>query len=122
MGFLTYFHVWFHYSVSNTTLQFWSWLLNLLWFVTVFYCLSLLVITLRTIGYAFCRMFRSSVWVCLMSSLSWGVWIFKKESMIQRDDMEWEVGGGFRVGNSCTPVADSCQCMAKPIQYCKVKK
>ena len=32
------------------------------------------------------------------------------------------VGEGFRVGNSCTPVADSCQCMAKPIQYCKVKK
>ena len=25
------------------------------------------------------------------------------------------------IGNSCTPVADSCQCMAKPIQYCKVK-
>ena len=33
-----------------------------------------------------------------------------------------EVGGGFRVGNSRTPVVDSCQCMAKPIQYCKVKK
>ena len=32
-----------------------------------------------------------------------------------------EVGGGFRNGNSCTPVADSCQCMAKPIQYCKRK-
>ena len=31
------------------------------------------------------------------------------------------VGRGFRVGNSCTPVVDSCQCMAKPIQYCKVK-
>ena len=31
------------------------------------------------------------------------------------------VGGGFRIGNSCTPVADSCQCMAKPIQHCKVK-
>ena len=31
------------------------------------------------------------------------------------------VGGGFRIGNSRTPVADSCQCMAKPIQYCKVK-
>ena len=42
--------------------------------------------------------------------------------MIQRDDMEWEVGGGFRIGNSGTPVADSCQCTAKPIQYCKVKK
>ena len=38
------------------------------------------------------------------------------------DDMWWEVGGGFRIGNSCTPVADSCQCMAKPIQYCKGKK
>ena len=31
-------------------------------------------------------------------------------------------GGGFRMGNTCTPVADSCQCMAKPIQYCKVEK
>ena len=28
--------------------------------------------------------------------------------------------GGFRMGNTCTPVADSCQCMAKPLQYCKV--
>ena len=34
---------------------------------------------------------------------------------------EWyrEGGGGFRMGNMCTPVADSCQCMAKPIQCCK---
>ena len=32
-----------------------------------------------------------------------------------------EVGEGFSIGNSCTPVADSCQCMAKPIQYRKVK-
>ena len=42
--------------------------------------------------------------------------------MTQRDDMGREVGGGFRIGNSCTPMADSCQCMAKPIQCCKVKK
>ena len=42
--------------------------------------------------------------------------------MIQRDDMGWKVGGGFRIGNSYTPVADSCQCMAKPIQYCKAKE
>ena len=42
--------------------------------------------------------------------------------MTQRDDMGRVVGVGFRVGNSCTPVVDSCQCMAKPIQYCKVKK
>ena len=31
-----------------------------------------------------------------------------------------EVGGGFRMGDTCTPMADSCQCMAKPLQYCKV--
>ena len=40
--------------------------------------------------------------------------------MIQRDGTGREVGGGFRKGNMCTPVADSCECMAKPIQYCKV--
>ena len=40
--------------------------------------------------------------------------------MIQRDGRgeRWE--GGFRMGNSGTHVADSCWCMAKPIQYCKV--
>ena len=33
-----------------------------------------------------------------------------------------EAGGkGFRMGNTCTLMADSSQCMAKPIQYCKVK-
>ena len=42
--------------------------------------------------------------------------------MTQRDDMGRVVGGGFMFGNSCTPVVDSCQCIAKPIQYCKVKK
>ena len=31
-------------------------------------------------------------------------------------------GGGFRMGNTCIPVADACWYMAKPIQYCKVKK
>ena len=29
-------------------------------------------------------------------------------------------GRGFRMGNMCTPVVDSCQYMAKLIQYCKV--
>ena len=42
--------------------------------------------------------------------------------MTQRDDIGRVVAVGFRVGNSCTPVVDSCQCMAKPIQYCKLKK
>ena len=30
-------------------------------------------------------------------------------------------GRGAQVGNMCTPVADSCWCMVKPIQCCKVK-
>ena len=29
------------------------------------------------------------------------------------DGMGREVEGGFRMGNICTPMADSCQCMAK---------
>ena len=45
--------------------------------------------------------------------------------LVHADDPErfyGEGGGrGFMSGNACTPVVDSCQCMAKPIQYCKVK-
>jgi len=33
--------------------------------------------------------------------------------MTLRDGMGREVGGGFRMRNTCTPMADSCQCMAK---------
>ena len=42
--------------------------------------------------------------------------------MTQRDGTGREEGGGFRMGNTCIPVADTCLYMAKPIQYCKVKK
>ena len=44
--------------------------------------------------------------------------------LVHWDDPEgWDVeGGGFRMGNSCTPTADSCQCMVKPIQYCTENK
>ena len=30
-------------------------------------------------------------------------------------------GMGFRMGNTYTPMVDSSQCMAKPIQYCRNK-
>ena len=40
--------------------------------------------------------------------------------MTQRNGMGREVGVEFSMGNTCTPEADSCQCMAKPLQYCKV--
>ena len=43
--------------------------------------------------------------------------------LVHWDDPEgWygEGGGrGFRMGNTCAPVADSTQCLAKPIQYHK---
>ena len=35
-----------------------------------------------------------------------------------RDGMGREVEGGLRMGNTCTPMADSCESMAKPLQYC----
>ena len=31
----------------------------------------------------------------------------------QRDQVEWEVGGGIGMGNTCKSMADSCQCMTK---------
>ena len=44
--------------------------------------------------------------------------------LVHWDDTEGrdgEGGGrGFRMGNTGTPMADSCHCMAKPLQYCKV--
>ena len=40
--------------------------------------------------------------------------------MTLRDEMGREVVVGFRMGNTCTPIADSCECMAKPLQYFKV--
>ena len=61
---------------------------------------------------------ESPVYVQYRIQDAWG-W---STGMIQRDGMEWEVGGEFRIGNSCTPVADSCQCMAKPMQYLKQNK
>ena len=35
--------------------------------------------------------------------------------MTQRDGTGREVTGGFRMGNTCKSMADSCQCMAKTI-------
>ena len=44
--------------------------------------------------------------------------------LVHWDDPEgWDgVGGGRELqdGDICTPMADSCQCMAKALQYCKV--
>ena len=45
--------------------------------------------------------------------------------LVHGDDPErcYGEGGerGFMFGNTSTHMVDSCQCMGKPIQYCKVK-
>ena len=46
-------------------------------------------------------------------SYNWGFW----DTSLS---MGSEVGGGFRMGNMCIPMADSCRYIAKPIQYCTV--
>ena len=38
----------------------------------------------------------------------------------QRNRVDREMGGGIGMGNTCKPMADSCWCMTKPLQYCKV--
>ena len=60
---------------------------------------------------------ESPVYVQCRIQHAWG-WCM---GMTQRDVMGRGLGGGFMFGNACTPMVDSCQCMAKPIQYCKVK-
>ena len=72
---------------------------------------------------------ENGIETCVLSCVKW---ITSPSSMLETghsklvhwDDPEgWEGEGrgrGFRMGNTCTSVADSCQCMAKPIKYCKV--
>ena len=55
--------------------------------------------------------------LCWMHETSARGWCTGKT---QRDGMGREVGGGIGMGNTCKSMADSCQCMAKPLQYCKV--
>ena len=54
------------------------------------------------------------VWCTIQDAWGWCT------GMTPGGGMGREVRGGFRMGNTCTPMADSCWCMAKPIQYCKV--
>ena len=54
--------------------------------------------------------FDAQYWMLGAGALGW------PRGMVREGDGR----GEFRIGNTCTPVADSCWCMAKPIQYCKV--
>ena len=51
-------------------------------------------------------------------------WISKTGclGLVHWEDPEgwYREAGGLGMGNTCIPVMDSCWCMAKPIQYCKI--
>ena len=76
-------------------------------------------------------MFReNSIETCMLSmvkqitSPGWmhetSAWAWCNDWKTQRDRVEREVEGGIGMGNTCKSMADSCQCMIKPLQYCKV--
>ena len=54
------------------------------------------------------KQIASPGWMHETSAQAWCTW------KTQRDQVEREVGGGIRMGNTCKTMADSCQCMAKP--------
>ena len=54
------------------------------------------------------KQITSQGWMHETSSRTWCT------GKTQRDQVEREVGGGIRMGNTCKSMADSCQCMTKP--------
>ena len=68
---------------------------------------------------------ENGIETCILSCKNRITSLCPMQGLVHRDDPEGccgEGGGrGFMFGIACTPMVDSCQCMAKPIQYCKVK-
>ena len=75
------------------------------------------------------KIWENGIETCILSCMKW---VTSPGSMhdtgclglVHWDDPEgrYGEGGGFRMGNTWIPVADSFRYLAKPIQYCKVKK
>ena len=66
--------------------------------------------------------FENSIETCILSSVKQignPGWMHETSAqawctgMTQRDGVEREVGEGIGMGNTCKPMAYSCQCMAK---------
>ena len=62
---------------------------------------------------------------CLENSMDRGAWQAPVNEITK--SQTWLIGWAhthnyiyLKYWNACIPVGDSCQCMAKPIQYCKV--
>ena len=79
--------------------------------------------TEQTVGEGEGGMFReNSIETCILSrvkQITSPGWMHETSApglctgKTQRDGMRREVGEGFRMGNTCKSMADSCQCMAK---------
>ena len=54
------------------------------------------------------KQITSPSWMHETSARAWYI------GKTQRDRVEREVGGGFKMGNTCNSMANSCQCMTKP--------
>ena len=83
---------------------------------------------LESVGEGECGMFReNSMETCILSrvkQITSPGWMHETSApgrcsgKTQRNQVEREVGGGIRMVNTCKSMADSCQCMTKPLQYC----
>ena len=64
--------------------------------------------SIKTCILSIVKQITSPGWMHETSARAWCI------GKTQRDWVEWEVGGGIRMGNTCKSMADSCQCMTKP--------
>ena len=64
-------------------------------------------IALKHVYYHMWNRLPVQVWCMRQGTQGWCT------GMTLRDGMGREEGEGFRMGNTCTPMADSCECMAK---------
>ena len=53
------------------------------------------------------KQITNPVWIHEISAQGWCT------GKTQRDQVEREVRGGIRIGNTCKSMSDSCECMAK---------
>ena len=119
-------HSFLHQTLTGIEMRFYSYL-QLFFFLTFAYSSNTIISLDQTVGKGEGGMiWENGIEICAISYMKW---VASPGSMhdigclglVQRDGMGREEGGGFRMGNTCIPVADSFWYMAKPIQYCKVK-
>ena len=71
---------------------------------------------LKRVNYHMWNISPVQVWYMRQGAQGWCT------GMTQRDGMGRVMGRGFRMGNTCTPMVESSQCMAKPLQLTRIRK